>query len=361
MILFLYLAGATALALSFLLVPLLRPTVIADARVPTTHWRTALTVALAIPLLAFTLYVGSGRPFDWLGAGIATPHAQMGDLARMNAMTDELARRLQAQPESLENWLLLARSYQGTGRSAEALKAYAQAASLAPDDSDLLVEYANALSRQQGRSLAGQPTELIERALALAPDNLNALALAGAAALQRGEAQVAQAYWLRLRERIPAGSEDYARIEALLARIDNGERSVPTAAPAPVNAAATKHAATSPASIDGVVRVSPELSGRIAPGDSLFILARVAEGSSLPIAVVRKQAADWPVSFILDDGSAMMQDRALSAFETVELLARVSHTGNPAPQAGDIEGSLKSVAVGATGVELVLDRVVSDP
>src|SRR5690606_5672369 len=105
--------------------------------------------------------------------------------------------------------------------------AYAQAASLAPDDADLLVEYANALSRQQGRSLAGQPTELIERALALAPDNLNALALAGAAALQRGEARMAQAYWVRLRELVPADSEDYARIEALLARIDNGKRSVP--------------------------------------------------------------------------------------------------------------------------------------
>lgn len=355
--LFLFLVGATVLAVAILLLPLLRPAAVGPGQPrPQAAWRTALAIALFLPLIAFALYVGSGRPMDWMNAQ-SVQHAQGVDLAQARSLTDELARRLEAEPDNLEGWLLLARSRLGTGQAAEALSAYARVLELSPDEPDLLVEYANALSRQQGRSLAGKPTELIERALALAPDNLNALALGGAAALQRGQPRQAQAYWTHLRDLTPEGSPDRTRIEALLARVA-GEG----AEPATVVAAQPDRSrpAAARAFVRGVVQVSPQLAGRFAAGDTLFVFARAVGGSSRPIAAVRKQATGWPVAFVLDDGTSMMQDQALSAFSAVDLVARVSHSGSPTAQPGDLEGSLGAVAVGTDGLELVLDRVVGE-
>jgi len=355
MMLFLVLLMASIVAAGMLVWPLLRPAAAPGGAVPSASWRTALVLGFIVPMAAFSLYVGSGRPFAWL-SDQAVRQAQTDSLSRIQSSIDELAARLRAQPEDLEGWLLLARSNQGIGRMAESLEAYARAVSLAPEDADLMVEYANALGRRQDRRLAGQPTVWIDRALAIAPDNLNALALAGAAALQQGQPERARAYWTRLRDLTPGDSGDRGRVDALLARIDGDTG--PAVSAGMSAAAQPVPAAAAAAKVSGVVRISPALADRVAAGSTLFIFARALEGPPLPIAAVRKAATDWPVPFALDDGASMMQGRSLSAFDAVRLVARVSHSGSPEAQPGDLEGALEPVAVGAAGLEIVLDRIV---
>ena len=173
MTLFLILAlAATAVAVAILVVPLFRYAnrPVGNARAGGPPWRTALVIAFVLPVAALALYAGSGRPLAWMMATTMSG-GQADSTSRLRASIAELADRLEQDPDNAEGWLLLARSYQGTGQIAESVSAYARASALAPDDPDLMVEYANVLSRQNGRSLAGRPSELLDRALQLAPDN----------------------------------------------------------------------------------------------------------------------------------------------------------------------------------------------
>lgn len=119
--------------------------------------------------------------------------------------------------------------------------------------------------------------------------------------------------------------------------------------------------ATSPvpsvAAISGTARLAPALASKLAPGDALFIFARAAEGARTPLAVVRVRARDLPYEFRLDDSQALTANARVSAQGSVIVTARISKSGNAIAEPGDLQGSSKPVAPGATGLELVIDQV----
>jgi cytochrome c-type biogenesis protein CcmH len=134
------------------------------------------------------------------------------------------------------------------------------------------------------------------------------------------------------------------------------------AAAAPAVAAQEARAATATASgearIAGTVTLSAELRSKVAPEDSVIIFARPAEGSRMPLAMLRLQARELPKTFALDDSMAMSPDFKLSKFEEVIVGARVSKSGNPMPQKGDLEGLSKPVKLGRGDVAVTIDRVL---
>ena len=125
----------------------------------------------------------------------SAPHALGRE--QMEAMVAKLAARMQEQPDNAEGWGMLGRSYMALGRSADAMAAYDRALKLKPNDAAMLVDYADALAVKNGRTLDGEPTKLIERALKLEPDNIKALALAGTAAFNRSDYAAAVKHWDR--------------------------------------------------------------------------------------------------------------------------------------------------------------------
>jgi cytochrome c-type biogenesis protein CcmH len=108
----------------------------------------------------------------------------------------------------------------------------------------------------------------------------------------------------------------------------------------------------------GTVALAPALQGKVAPTDTVFIFARAAEGPRMPLAILRKQVKDLPVAFTLDDSMAMAPNFALSNFPSVVVGARISKSGNAAPQSGDLEGVSPIVKVGMSGVSVVIDRAL---
>lgn len=305
-------------------------------------WVAALVAGIALPLLAVVLYVALGQPAALSGRVNAVAHAGDGsDSAELAAMTRMLARRLKQSGGDAQGWLLLARSYRSIGRLQDAVSAYRKVAALTPDNADLLVEYANTLSVSRSRNLAGEPSQLIERALKIDPDNLNALALAGAAALQAGKRADAVRDWTHLKSLIPADSPDRLRVEALIARAQ-GKR--PPAVPG--------------AAIHGTVTMSDALAGKISPADTLFIFARAPDGPPMPLAVVRRPAAGFPAKFTLDDSRAMAPGLHLSQFPSVSIVARISRNGSANVQPGDLEGRIDGVSVGSGNVRVVIDHMV---
>ncbi|MCD6663089.1 MAG: c-type cytochrome biogenesis protein CcmI [Comamonas sp.] len=321
---------------------------------PRANWGAALATAVALPLVAVALYLSVGQPSVINGN---RPLAGSPHLPGDDAIT-ALSQRLARDGNDAEGWVLLARSSFQARRIDEALNAYRKATALQRNNADLWVEYANTLAIANDRKLSGEPTRLVERALEIDPDNLNALAFAGLAALQGGNRGLALRHWQRLQSLVPDGSEDRERIAALIARAQGEPRPASATVPAQAAERPVETGAASTPSIRGTVSLDAALASQVAPTDTLFVFARATDGPPMPLAAMRTRTAGWPVAFTLDDSSAMGQGRALSQSGRVQIVARISRLGSPGAQPGDIEGTMEGVAVGASDVRVVLNRVV---
>ena len=118
-----------------------------------------------------------------------------------------LAQRLKDNPNDVQGWIMLGRSYMSFEKYTEASEAYAKASALKPSDADLLADYAFALAMANGQRLQGKPLEQINKALKIDPENSKALELAGSAAFEEKDYARALEYWQRLMSKLPAGSE----------------------------------------------------------------------------------------------------------------------------------------------------------
>jgi cytochrome c-type biogenesis protein CcmH len=246
---------------------------------------------------------------------------------------------------------MLARSYRVLGRFEAAALAYGEAAKRLPPSAELLTDWAEAIAQAQGRSLAGEPTQLLNRALALDPTYSKALALSGAAAVERNDLPVAISFWKRLKAQLPAGSADSAQVDAVIAQLEN-------TAKAPPGTAELAPAGTPAAEITGRVDVDPRIASRIAPSDTVFIFARDPSGARMPLAAMKITASELPKAFALTDAMAMSPAARISGAKQVVVEVRVSKSGQVAPQPGDLAGSSATVAPGAQDVRVTIDRVL---
>jgi cytochrome c-type biogenesis protein CcmH len=322
---------------------------------------TAVLLAVGMPVLALALYLRVGSPDAVLAPELASVEGGTVTQAQIEAMVEQLAQRL-AKPPAGEQpdpqaWEMLARSYASLQRFADADRAYIRAIELAPKNAQLLADRADVLAMLQGQRADGEPTRLIEQALTIDPNNLKALALAGTAALERKDAAAAVRYWSRARELAPPGSDFVAGLDRSLevARAGLPAMASAPAVAAPAGTAATAGAAA--ASVRGVVSLAPALASRIDPGDTVFIYARAAQGPRMPLAIIKRKASELPISFTLDDSTAMAGDMKLSGTAQLIVMARVSRSGQAMAQAGDLMGQLGPVSPGATGLALTIDSV----
>lgn len=309
----------------------------------------ALAVGLAVPACAVALYLFVGSP-DAVDPRV-TPDKVSGQ--RIEDMVQRLAAKMRDNPEDVEGWKMLGRSYAVLGRFADAVDAYAKAVKLAPRDAPLLADFADALAMVHGQNLQGEPEKLVMRALEIDPQNLKALALAGTAAFRRNDFKRAADYWERMLPFVEPDSEDARSIKDNVAEARSRAGEPVARAEAP----AAKAGAAQPG-IRGTVRLSQKLRDKLSPGDTLFVYARAAEGPPMPLAILRRKAGELPLEFALNDSMAMAPGMSVSAFPRVVVTARVSRTGNAKPESGDLQGASKPVANDAKGVVVEINEVV---
>ncbi len=328
--------------------------VAADATAPVASRRGrsgTIGVALAVPLCALAIYFVAGTP------QALAPEDEV-SAEQIEGMIQKLAARLQANPENIEGWTMLARSYAAMGRFDQAAAAYASAVKQAPNDAQLLADYADALAMAQGGRLQGEPEKLIAHALKIDPDNTKALALAGSLAFHNGNFAMAVEHWERVLRLIPPDSEFARSVAASVAEArTQGKLGGVAAAPSSVSPAPGGAAAVAVA-VKGVVKLAPELAAKAAPTDTVFIFARAPGNSRLPLAMLRKQVRDLPVTFALDDSSAMAPGMNLSSQPEVVIVARISKTATATPRPGDLQGVSSTVANTASGIIIVIDSEV---
>ena len=305
----------------------------------------AIAAGIAIPVASILIYLAVGNP------GALAPETESHGITRqqIEGLVDRLAARMKENPEDATGWVMLGRSYAVLDRFPEAASAYANAVKRSQPDAQLLADYADALAMAQGQRLQGEPERLIAEALKIDPRNVKALALAGTAAFENKDFKGAIAQWRKILAIVPADSDMADSIRDSIADAQQLAGGAVEAQPAPARAAAS-----SAGTVSGTVRLDPALAARVAPGDTVFVFARATEGPRVPLAVLRKQARELPVAFTLDDTMAMAPGMKLSAHARVVVGARVSKSGQPAPQPGDFEGLSAPVNVGASGVNVVI-------
>jgi cytochrome c-type biogenesis protein CcmH len=333
----------------------------------------AVVIALSVPVLAGLLYWKLGAPDAF--SPIATPLESSHQLTagQVEEMVQQLSARLEREPDNVEGWVILARTYYTMRKFPEAAAAYEKLTKLVPNEPDLLADYADALAMSQGRDLSGKPMELVQAALKVDPNHWKALAMAGTAAFDRKDYKGAVAYWERLRDSqapdspiatsIAASIDEARRLGGMppaVAAASAPQKAAPTApmAAAPRAEAAKGAAAATVTTVGGTVNLSDAMKAKVAPTDTVFIFARSAEGSRMPLALTQVKVSELPAKFTLDDTMAMSKDMKLSSVPMIVVGARVSRSGRPMPSSGDLEGLSKPVAVGAKDVSVTIDRVL---
>jgi len=182
-------------------------------------------VALVIPAAAIAFYLFVGNPNAVSGTAGSTaaanaPFAGQGNMtqSQIEGNVAKLAERLKANPNDVQGWTMLARSYMFLNRYSEASSAYERATALNENDSTLWADYAEALAMANGQRMAGKPLEAANRALKLDPKNERALVLVGTAAFEGGDYQKAIDYYQRLLDLLPPGSEDAKSVSDQIAK-----------------------------------------------------------------------------------------------------------------------------------------------
>lgn len=330
------------------------------ALLPRRSAKTAIALAITVPLLTFALYAVLGDPESLLPPEArrvaAKPGGEIG-APEIAAMVEKLAQRLETQATPQEGdaqaWIMLARSYAVLQRYAESSRAYERARKVNPESAQLLADHADVIAMTQGQSLAGEPTRLTIRALQLDPNHLKALALAGSAEFERGNFKGALEFWGRAKPLAQPGSDFANGLESSMqqARAAMEQQGGKSGAPEPKTAANGKE------QVRGQVVLSSALAGKAGPDDTLFVFARAEQGPRMPLAIVKRRVRDLPLEFALDDSTAMSPDLRLSNFPKVVVSARISRSGNATPQPGDLTGQSMPVVPGSRGIVVTIDQV----
>lgn len=319
------------------------------APAPAASRRTAIALLILLPLASASLYAWLGAP-QALSPFPTTHEATSADLEKM---VDALAARLEENPDDLAGWAMLARSYKAMQRFEDAEKAFARLGDSINEDAGLLASYADLLGAR-ANSLEGRPLALVEKALQLDPAHSMSLSLAGTAAYHRKDFATAVQYWERLLKTLPPESEEADGIAAVIERL---RRENKLEAP-PAKTVSEKPATATAAVLRGRVELDKAAAGKAAPQDTVFIMARPAEGGKMPLAAKRITVADLPYEFALDDSLAMMSGVKLSEAEAVVVEARISRSGDVKASPGDWVGRSQPVKPGATGLRIRIDEQI---
>ncbi|MBN6149010.1 cytochrome C biogenesis protein [Xanthomonas sp. AmX2] len=305
---------------------------------------------LALGLAAAALYALVGTPRALLAENRQAPRTLQDGVAQLKAA-------LAQDPQRADGWALLARSQMSLGQTGEAAASFARAAQLAPDEPQILVQAAEAraLSLPQ-RQFDDQAIAWLRHALQVAPDSERAAWFLGIAQRQRGQSAEAAKTWEALLPRVDPRTAAALRPQIDAARADAGLPPLP-AAPLAAQPAPAAVAGADARTVTVTVSLAPGAAARLRGDASVFVIARVPGGPPMPVAVQKHPLQSLPLTLTLSDADSPMPTQRLSALTRVELVARLSSSGDAMRQEGDLESAPVTVALPAkTPVELVIGR-----
>lgn len=266
-------------------------------------------------------------------------------VATVEEMVAALDQRLQENPEDVDGWKMLGRSYMQLQNYPKAIAAFERVAELeTPPSAQTMALLGEALLIKEGSASSGRITQLFESALSLEPANPKALFYGGIIAIERGNRELAADRWEALLALSPP-----PEIQDVLRQRVAEWRGEP---PAEMRA----EAAPSDSVVAVNISLAPGAAAAVAPDATVFIIARDPAQPSPPIAAARRTVSELPTQVSLSDADAMMPGRLLSGFTQLEIVARVSLSGTPAAQPGDWYGEHTVSNPGSAPVDIVISQ-----
>jgi len=302
-----------------------------------------LSAVLIAGVFGFYLSLGSSDTLQKMASQQALVH-KLSELSAEERLA-VLEQEADKNPEQVDIWYALANIYFQQNRLEKTQYAYDQLLALVGEDPVLLAEYAQILFFMNGNKMSTDVTSIAERALAVDPRNLSALGLMGISAFESGNYSKAIAAWQTALSVAP----DAQGAEALEMGIERARKLM-----------AETPQAEGGAQLIVSVSLDETLLAQTKPDQVVFVLARATSGPKMPLAAHRIRVKDLPATVILNDDMAMRPELKLSSVDEVEVLARVSMSGQPIAQAGDLQGQFRPVNVNSEQgpIELVIDHII---
>ena len=308
------------------------------------------TTLIVVVVLAASagLYAYQGSPD--IPSGRGDPGHDMAQLVA------SLEQRLAQTPDDLNSWTMLGRTNLSMQRFDKAVTAFERAVELEDSsNAQTLVSLAEALLARDGGGVTGRPAALVESALALDPNNPQALFYSGINAANLGDTALAASRWEKL-----MGLNPPPEIRSILEQNIATWRGEPAPAMAMQPPVTEPQPTAVPDDAIAVVNVSADDAtiADLGLAASIFVIARDPAQPSPPIAVTRLSVADLPAAVSLGDNNSMVQGRMLSMFPEFEVVVRATKSGQPMAQSGDWFASGLIRPAEQSAIDLTIDQQV---
>ncbi len=305
-----------------------------------------LVLGLVVWVVALSagLYAYQGSPGVPSGSG---------QPASLDEAVAALAARLEQTPDDADGWMMLGRSYMSLGDFPAAVEAFQAVVDLQPQNAHALVSLGESKLASANTAIDGEIAAHFENALAIDPNNPQALFYGGIGAFNRNDKQVAADRWERLLALNPP-----PEIQGILRQRIAEWRGEPVPTMPPQHPPVAEPQPANGAVVAANVAVSAEAKAALPENATVFVIARDPAQPSPPIAVTRRRLSELPATVALGDRESMIPGRTLSNFAEFELVARVSMTGQPAQQSGDWYGAAMVQSANNDVIDLVIDKQV---
>ena len=148
--------------------------------------------------LAVLILVVAGGGYAWIGSPRllpVTPDAPPGPGPAADAQLAVLQQRAEQHPDDPNGWMGAAQLQVMLNHGPAAVADYRRVSALRPNDANVMADLADLLAATGNGGLAGEPIQLVERALAIDPNQVKALALKGSYAMSQRDFRTALTAW----------------------------------------------------------------------------------------------------------------------------------------------------------------------
>jgi cytochrome c-type biogenesis protein CcmH len=299
---------------------------------------------LSAMLLIVGLTLASAGIYHRVGNPIALDASMVERPRTIEQALAQLERNKDTFPDH-EGWVMLANTYARVGKFEQARDAWEQVLKRVPDEPDFLAAAAESRAQAEPqRRFDPRAVDYLQRALKRNPQHQRARLFMGIALRQQDKPADAAAMWEPLLAQVDTANAATLRAEVDAARKDAGLPPLPPLAAAPALSGSALKGLVVEVSLDPAFAARVRLRG----DTTVFVIARAPGGPPMPVAVEKHTIADLPLSVTLDDADGPMPTAKLSALQEVEVVARLSASGNAIRQSDDIESRPVRIKLPAT-------------
>ena len=234
----------------------------------------------------------------------------------------KLKNHLDKNPDDAKSWQILGLTYFELDNLNDSLKAYEMSHQLDSNNVRTLVEYATTLARLKEGSFTGKPTELVEKALAINPNSIDAIYLIGLIAANQQDFSTAEKQWKQALMLLSLTDPNRQAIQQMLEQVQS---------------MTTPRSQSTQGGLMVDVIIPETLMRERSENDYLMVYAKAATGMPMPIAIEKIRLKDFTGRVILSDDNSIMPSRLLSQAKQIIVVARISQSGSAMKQSEDVD------------------------